>query len=861
MHYKNPHHLSLRAARLLFNSYLERYPNIAEQAESAIAHQLEQGLGLATAASFKLVHPLLIEAWKTPRMKFRTKPLEVIGLDIETVALCKCESHSPNTSPDVCNAGSAKLFGCWYPEPVNKYVARLNPKLIDLFNLVRNACENTNISGFVTWGRLDIQCLIKLFQPNEKERTRISRGLSANIKRGEIIGSPPVMRQIGKAQFYISHYIAGRSLKLGYLEAGRERTFWIFNLSQFYQNTIAITAKGLGLKWRDFDKKTHIIDWGLFARSETYRTQCLASNEQDAVTVYELAMNLQTRFHDVFDCYPSLLVSTGSLTDAAVSKMLSDTPDDYASNSWKWLAKNVWSDTDESVIARAETLLAEAFSAGYVDQGAIGYFPELHTADIAAAYPHKIRQLPDLRQSVLLDGGGTLEDDLQRARMLGYEILTVIIRGKVTIPQTLKFHPITVKTYDRENYRPTGTFFASYLLEERKFCESYGATFTDEQYIIVALTDRTPAPIAKVSEKLGEMRATLTTERDRHSKNSDKYRVFDGQQYLVKVIDNSIYGKTVQSVEVVTDVDGEPIITGYIAGDRFNPLYGAIITANTRIQVASACMNIVANGGRPVMQMTDSIYWDGPISALPSTLIRETKTPGYFDSPHSVSDFFMLKTGQYEFRIGEKWYYKLRGLSVNWDELNGRQSLYRRLIQLETTTTPQHTHPKDFVVTINTRRLISIGSSDLQHLGMIAEGHTDLRPFVFSGKQTERYIHHWRECIDGHQWLDTLHVTIKGNAGTSQYPLAFLSTIYEEHTENWSADRMKTIEVLKAKHTRLMDDRKRLFIFLAVQQTKLPMPDGRSFRLPWGKLESYFGISRTELPGYEKISGEQLVNG
>mgnify|MGYP003353528363 CR=1 FL=1 len=41
-----------------------------------------------------------------------------------------------------------------------------------------------------------------------------------------------------------------------------------------------------------------------------------------------------------------------------------------------------------------------------------GYFPEVHTADIASAYPAIIRQLPDLRYSYLIYGENTLDDDI-----------------------------------------------------------------------------------------------------------------------------------------------------------------------------------------------------------------------------------------------------------------------------------------------------------------------------------------------------------------------------------------------------------------------------------------------------------------
>lgn len=827
--WKNKHHLPLPALRLLFDSYLERYSTLTGQSESELAQHLEFALGnLTSSAAFKLVHPLLIEAYRAPRMKFRDKPLDLAGLDIETDA----------------TTGEPHLLGIWYQKD-NNYHSIFKPTLSNLLDVIQEYTDNSpGFGGFVVWGRLDIQCLIRLFDPTEKERAKISRGLSANIKRGEIIGSPPISRKIGKILFYISHYIPGRSLKLGYLVDGRERVVWIYNLSQFWQNKIATTAKGLSLQWTDYPEDSHIIDWPRFGSDNRYRKIVLASNRQDARIVTELGAILQNRFHDAFECYPTLLVSTGSLTDAAVSKMLNEDSQAYASNSWKWLVTHTWRSQHPDVIAKTETLLAEAFSAGYVDQFGLGYYQELHCADIASAYPHKIRQLPDLRYASLLDGKGNLDVDLQTAQGMGYEIETAIIQGVVTIPPTLRFHPITVKTNDRENFRPIGVFKATYLLEERKFCQQFGATFDHEEYIIVGLAQRQPSPIAAVSVALGTLRTKILAEL-KSEPNESKRKVLDGQQYMVKVVDNSLYGKTVMTTEVVKDIDGEPVITGYIAGDRFNQLYGAIITARTRIQLANACMQIVQNGGRPVLCMTDSVYWQGTITNLPDSLIRTVKTPGFFDPPKSVSDFFLLKTGQYEYREGTKWHYKMRGLNVDWDELDGTQSLYHRLVTEHCQTIPRYTHPKDIIIKIPTRKLVTIGSPDLESLGLIREGVTELRPFAMSSKQSEMWILHWADTLTGHVWLDTPTIS----KAKQQYPLDFLSLIYTGHVSDAAAVELTDTRKHNAARQRTIDEQKRLFLWHANVKTDKGLPEGRMYRHSWQELETFYGVTRTEMLG------------
>src|SRR3990172_4131130 len=97
--WKNKHHLPLPALRLLFDSYLERFATLAGQSESELAQHLEIALGnLSSSAAFKIVHPLLIEAYRAPRMKYRDKPLDLAGLDIETDS----------------TTGEPKLLGIWY---------------------------------------------------------------------------------------------------------------------------------------------------------------------------------------------------------------------------------------------------------------------------------------------------------------------------------------------------------------------------------------------------------------------------------------------------------------------------------------------------------------------------------------------------------------------------------------------------------------------------------------------------------------------------------------------------------------------------------------------------------------------------
>ena len=844
----NLRHISLQRVQQLYRSRIAATPDIVAAAHDPIVQQLDFALH-NQSANFKLLHPLLIGKYARMTKHFRDTPFDTVGLDIETM-------HK---------TGEPRLMGFSFTD---SYFKIDRPKLADFFAVIDSLIDNAPGTSLSVWGNLDIQCILRLFDPTDSERLEISRGISANFKKGKFVALPPVMRLVKKGDreipFFVDHYIAGRSLRLGVQYGERVFTLWVFNLGQFYNGTISQTAQGLGMDWIEYPKNTHLVDWKRYARSETskYHRDVIASNKQDAVTARDLCLKVQENFGTVFSdksgsAYPTILVSVGSLADAAVSKMLND--QEYNSNSFRWLSYNIWRDSEK--VAATETLCAEAFSAGYVDQFAIGYFPEVYMTDIAAAYPDKMRKLPDLRYSKIQLGDGNIRGDIAKLQNRRKQIFTAVIRGKVTIPESLKYHPITVKTNNRQNIRPIGTFHAAYTLEERKFCVAYGATFENEEYAIIYLDKNSLAPIAGISRKLKVMREGYIDQMN-GAKNKNQRLVFDGMQYLTKIVDNSLYGKTVMSTPIVEDIEGTPRVTGYKAGDRYNQLYGAVITSRTRIQLAAALMAIHNNGGMPILAMTDSIFWRGNKSDIPPHLWRSEKTPGYFETPETLEDFYIIKTGQYEYRKGNKYFkkgkyvkpnnmsienwnnrisnkfsHKMRGLNIPYEDRNSDSSYYRKIIRKHAKKESDFLHPQDFVIPVNTRRLVTIGSYDLHKLGLVEDKTSNMRPFVLSGKQQENYIINWRKCIDGFIELAPL-IAIEDEFGDS--PLAFLRGLHES-----GEDYLTTYQ------------RKQMYLYRAALRTRKLLPKGKKLTdCTWKYLENYFGIKVEELVIYgnsEKI--------
>lgn len=757
----------------------------------------------APAHNFKLLHHLLIARYAKITMHHSDKPLQLTGLDIET-------DHT---------TGEPRLLG--YSLPDGSYWYDDTPTLSSFFNMISRIIDNAPGSHLVTWGSLDIACIIRLFGPSENERKKISRGLAGRFHDGAWIAQPPLMRNMYGTPFYIDQYIAGRSLRIGVQLGSRTRSIWVYNLSQFFQSTIASTAKALGLDWTDYNRETHLIDWTRFHNDESYGADVIASNRQDAVTVQSMATHLGEVFNRVFGAYPSLLVSAGSLTDAAVSKLLS--LDEYASNSWRYLTATTFKDS--AFIEHAENLLSEAFSAGYVDQFAIGYFPEVHTADISSAYPHKIRQLPDLRNAVMYAGNGDPSERIRRLQSEGMEFFTAVIRGVVTIPEHLKYHPITIRTSQRQNIRPLGTFRAAYLWDEREFCIEWGARFSNEEWVIFAVKEWREAPIARVSSKLAQLRNQYRTKMSLAA-TQDERVLYDSMQYMIKVVDNSLYGKNVMTTQIVEDIDGKPVITGYKAGDRFNLLYGCVITARTRIQLANACMELEQAGSRPILAMTDSIYWTGKAAHLPESVVaRKEKTAGMFEPPESVKDFYLVKTGQYEYRQNGSFHHKMRGLNLPFENRDSSESFYRDTIKEWAADKSPYLHPEDIEIPIPTRKLVTVGSMRLENLGLVADGESLMRPFVLSGKQVERYVLNWRDALDGAVWLAPV---VADGSTDRESPLEMLSGL------NINGGNYIT------RH-----ERKRIFYYTVFKVNgRFKLPKRRLSDMNWTELEEWSGIKR-----------------
>ena len=104
---------------------------------------------------------------------------------------------------------------------------------------------------------------------------------------------------------------------------------------------------------------------------------------------------------------------------------------------------------------------------------------------------------------------------------------------------------------------------------------------------------------------------------------------------------------------------------GYRAGEFWNPILASIITSETRLTMAKAATAIEKNGGKVIVMMTDSLFWTGKADMIPSELVKEKKTLGYFEKVSKVYNIVCLGSGRYGYQDADGEYTsKKRGLNA-----------------------------------------------------------------------------------------------------------------------------------------------------------------------------------------------------
>lgn len=478
--------------------------------------------------------------------KTKEESMEFIGLDLETNHL----------------TGELKLLGFWEDDSYSWYTSDF---LAVLYNYVRRSIyDNKHI---VWWSRLDPFIIFKQFLIASKKPDAINRALNHFGKIGgewdkkNLIWKvkPVISVMIDKHEFGIMSSI--RSSILFYIKDGEEvKQTWAYDIKQMYESGLEKESKSRFDWYSKIDESAHLVDWDRFNTDDHYRKAIvLKSNMFDARAVHDLAHETMNQFQKAFGKYPKTLVSQGSLARTALIAQMDNMGLDVGEHAKRiGIVNHLDSIVEQLGPKKAKDffcLMTETYSAGYIEGIRFGYAKEGGYADIASAYPGIIVSLLDLEGATYLSGKG----NPKRAKK-GY----TFVRGTISVPKGVDFNPITVKhpVHNSTNIRATGTYRASYIIEERDFMLKQGATFKDEEWVMIE-TKGELSPLAKVAQSFIQLRKDLLAKGD-------------SAQYMAKISSNSLYGilfeavdsyeeiiKKKQEVEIVEDSFYKDILKDY----------------------------------------------------------------------------------------------------------------------------------------------------------------------------------------------------------------------------------------------------------------------------------------------------------
>src|SRR6056297_2024817 len=467
--------------------------------------------------------------------KTQDDSMEFIGMDLET-------NHI---------TGELKLLGFWED---NQYKYYLDHFVSVLYKYVRKSIyDNKRI---VWWNRLDPFIIFKQFLLAQEKTAQIERSMKMygkiggrwDKKEGEWIVKP-VVNVIINDHLEFGIMTAIRSSIQFYIKDGDEvKTTWAYDVAGMYMSGIEKEA-GSRFEWYSkVDKSAHLVDWVKFDIDGHYAENIvLKSNMLDARAVHDLAHETLNQFFKAFKHYPKNLISQGSLARSALVSQLKNMdldPNEYGKRiGIKHHLDPIVEQLGPKKAKDFFALITEAYSAGYIEAIRFGSAEKGAYADIASAYPAVIVKLYDLEGATYTSGKGTPK----RAKK-GY----TFVRGQITVPKDNTFNPITIKhpVHNSTNIRASGTYIASYTIEERDFMLDQGATFENESWVMIETTGEL-SPLAKVAKEFIDLRKRLLAEGD-------------SAQYMAKIASNSLYGILFECVntfeeETVTKTDTEVI--------------------------------------------------------------------------------------------------------------------------------------------------------------------------------------------------------------------------------------------------------------------------------------------------------------
>ncbi|MCH7647037.1 MAG: DNA polymerase [Thaumarchaeota archaeon] len=366
-----------------------------------------------------------------------------------------------------------------------------------------------------------------------------------------------------------------------------------FDIAQFYHNSLVNAyLQNIGTLPGDYllmKKQRAEFSPRYYSRNKTkIRNYCIA----DCKYTKELSIHWINLFLNAFEFYPARWISSGYLAEKVLINHGIDMPK-FDQTSYK-----------------IQDLAYKSYFGGRFEILKRGFIGKAYLYDINSAYPYALTKIPDITKGEWIQTDKILND-----AKLGF------FKIKVDIPDCTHIPLFPFRTNHTMIF-PSGKFITYCTLAELQACNDDSLYRILEGYQFIAHSNI--YPYRKFIEKLYKKRLKLKQENN-------------PLQLPIKIILNSIYGKTGQKVR------------GKI-GNLFNPVIFASITGIARAQLYDF---VIKNGieKEVVSFATDSICYTKKLGVNSIKL-------GEFSLDNEADDVFILQNGIY--RFNGKW--KQRGL-------------------------------------------------------------------------------------------------------------------------------------------------------------------------------------------------------
>jgi len=329
---------------------------------------------------------------------------------------------------------------------------------------------------------------------------------------------------------YSIHYIEEKKLTI---RKGKHSVTF-FDIAQFYSKSLLKAyktniKKPLPDHYESMKKSRSDFTKDYYKRhKKQMRNYCI----DDCILTQELAEHWADMFYEAFSFYPSHWISSGYLAEKVL------------------INQGVNVTKFDDIPLEIQELAWNCYVAGRIELVTRGQSEKAYIYDINSAYPYAMTTIPEPTKGTWIQSTKLIPNAL-----LGF------FKIKCNIPETKHITPFFFKVRGKIIF-PKGEFITYATLDEIKSCEdsSWFTIIDSWQY-----TDLHPFyPFQRIIEELYEKRQIL-------KKNKDPLEL------PIKIILNSMYGKTMQTTENKI-------------GNMFNPVLGTTICGKARAMLYETIM-------------------------------------------------------------------------------------------------------------------------------------------------------------------------------------------------------------------------------------------------------------------------------